>query len=167
MPIGELNAHALRTLLEGSPVCPFPYQRWVSFVMITLAGLFITFLLPRFSAVTRFMSSLAGMSVLAGVSLYFFMLQGLWIPSVTPAIALLAGFLITAFISIFPRTTRNVSNGATAREVQRLQGMSFQSQGMPDAAWEKLQSLPVDEDLKIILYDLAIDFEKRGSERKP
>ncbi|MFH0726306.1 MAG: serine/threonine-protein kinase [Pseudomonadota bacterium] len=166
MPLGELSAHALRTLLDGSPVCPFPHQRWVSFLMITLAGLFITFLLPRFSAVGSLVSSLAGIGVLAGGSFFFFKFQGLWIPSVTPAIALLAGFLITVLISVFPRTARNVSNGATDREVQRLQGMSFQSQGMPDAAWEKLQPLPVDEDLKIILYDLAIDFEKRGEGKK-
>jgi serine/threonine-protein kinase len=166
MPIGELIAHALQSLLEGAPVCLLPYQRWVSFLMITLAGLFITFLLPRFSAVNRLMSSLAGIAALAGGSLFFFKFQQVWIPAVTPATVLLAGFFITALISIFPGTERNVSNGATAREVRRLQGMSFQSQGFPDAAWEKLQPLPVDEDLKIVLYDLAIDFEKRGERKK-
>lgn len=166
MPIGELSAHTIQTLLDGRTIRPFPHQRWITLLMITLAGLFITFLLPRLSALYVAILSLSGIGLLSGASIYFFRFHGLWFPAVAPVLELLAGFIITAFIVAPPKTAPNHRGEAAARDIERLQGMSFQSQGLLEAAWDKLCGLPVDDDMKAILYDLAIDFEKKGAPDK-
>jgi eukaryotic-like serine/threonine-protein kinase len=166
MPIGELTAHTLRTLLDGTPICPLPNQRWVSLALIALAGLFITFVWPRLSMLSLTLSSLLGIGLFAGAGIFFFKVKGLWFPSAMPALELLAGFILTAIMVSPPKTPSPVCDEAAAQEVKRLQGMSFQSQGLLDAAWEKLYHVPVDEDVKVILYDLAIDFEKQGEPQK-
>ena len=50
---------------------------------------------------------------------------------------------------------------ASAIETNKMLGLSFQGQGMLDLALEKLRLCPLDEAMKEILYNLALDFERK------
>jgi serine/threonine-protein kinase len=46
-------------------------------------------------------------------------------------------------------------------ETNRMLGLSLQSQGLLDLAFEKFRKIPLDDDLKGILYNLGLDFERK------
>lgn len=55
---------------------------------------------------------------------------------------------------------------AESAESGRMLGLSFQSQGLLDMAFEKFIHLPVDEALKDILYNLGLDYERKRQFKK-
>ena len=46
-------------------------------------------------------------------------------------------------------------------ETNRMLGLSFQSQGLLDLAFEKFRKCPLDEAMKDVLYNLGLDFERK------
>jgi hypothetical protein len=50
---------------------------------------------------------------------------------------------------------------AQSIETNKSLGLSYQTQGLLDMAFEKLRKCPVDSDMKGILYNLALDFERK------
>jgi serine/threonine-protein kinase len=46
-------------------------------------------------------------------------------------------------------------------ETNRMLGLSLQSQGMLDLAFEKFRKCPLDDAMKDVLYNLALDFERK------
>jgi len=46
-------------------------------------------------------------------------------------------------------------------ETNKMLGLTFQGQGMLDLAFEKFRRCPVDDGMKDILYNLALDFERK------
>jgi serine/threonine-protein kinase len=50
---------------------------------------------------------------------------------------------------------------AQAAETNKTLGLSFQGQGMLDLAFDKFQMCPLDEPMKNIVYNLALDFERK------
>ncbi len=167
MPMGELCAHTLWTLIQGDPVRRLSQERMTTLILVLLVGLFITFALPRLSLMRSGGLSLLAVMILAGASLWLFMTQRIWIQAVLPTLELTCGFLLTVLLTSFtPCAPKRTLARRAAGEMQRLQGLSLQSQGRPEAAWDRLRSLPVDEDMKGALYALALDFEKQGHSRK-
>ena len=52
-------------------------------------------------------------------------------------------------------------SSAQSAESHRMLGLSFQGQGLLDMAFEKFRKVPVDADMKEILYTLSLDFERK------
>ena len=50
---------------------------------------------------------------------------------------------------------------ANRRRPTGMLGLSFQNQGMLDMAFDKFRRVPVDNEMKDILYNLALDFERK------
>jgi len=46
-------------------------------------------------------------------------------------------------------------------ETNKMLGISFQGQGLLDLAFDKFQSCPMDDQLKNLLYNLGLDFERK------
>ena len=75
------------------------------------------------------------------------------------------GSLAAAIIAIYGLTTiwrRFVSLQAArdSAETSRLLGLSFQSQGLLDLAFEKFRRLPLDGQTKDLIYSLALEYER-------
>ena len=49
----------------------------------------------------------------------------------------------------------------SAIETNKMLGLSFQGQGMLDLSFEKFRNCPVDDTMKELLYNLALDFERK------
>lgn len=166
MPMGELTAHTLRTILQQTPLRPAPYSPGVNVLLAVLAGLIITLWLPRLSVAKAGLFTLGILTVLAGGSFFLFRFQDIWFQAVQPALEVLAGFLGTTIILWVIPGAGPGPVGQAAEEMQRLKGLALQSQGMLDESWDQFRPLPVDDSLKTVLYDLAIDFEKNGEPNK-
>lgn len=166
MPIGELTAHTLRTFLQGTPIRQMAFNNTLSFLLVALAGLVVIFVLPRLPVLKAAAFACCFVFILAGGSLYLLKFKQIWIQSLFPAVEVMAGLMITAFL--MGRSSAAAPNRAeeVAEDMRRLQGLAFLAQEQCDDAWDRLQPLPVDDAMKGALYELAIAFEKQRQPQK-
>ena len=64
-------------------------------------------------------------------------------------------------IKYFVTETRKEKVESESAETNRMLGLSFQSQGMLDMAFDKFRRVPVDDEMKDVFYNLALDYERK------
>ncbi len=129
--------------------------------IILIFGAFISLILPRLRA--KWGVILMGILLSAFITgvWYLFIHDGIWIKLFYPSLLLIVGYIgVTSGRSLVVEKDRELME-ADGIETNRLLGLSFQGQGMLDLAFEKFRKCPVDEDMKEILYNLALDFERK------
>ena len=129
--------------------------------IILIFGGFISLLLPRLRAKLGLI--LVGVLLSAFIlgASYLFIQDGIWIKLFYPSILLIAGYIgVTSGKFLVTEKDKELVE-ADGIETNRMLGLSFQGQGMLDLAFEKFRKCPVDEDMKEILYNLALDFERK------
>ncbi|MBI4387361.1 MAG: CHASE2 domain-containing protein [Elusimicrobia bacterium] len=132
---------------------------------IAFVGLFIMFLLPRLRAMAgALLSSILLIAIVASGTYLF--AQGQWLKIVYPGLLLIAGYIVvmTKRFLITERGKELVE--ASAIETNKMLGLSFQGQGMLDLAFDKFRLCPVDDQVKGLLYNLALDFERKRQYNK-
>lgn len=166
MSIGELSAHAIWSILNNRFIQQPPWGSTAELAMILIIGLMIALLLPRLKAVIAGGVFLALLIVLAGGSTYFFVSQGLWVWIIYPVLQLILGYIGVVSIKYFVTETRKEKVEGESAETNRMLGLSFQGQGMLDMAFDKFRRVPVDDEMKDILYNLALDYERKRQYNK-
>jgi eukaryotic-like serine/threonine-protein kinase len=160
-PVVQL-AHGLSTLLQGDA-----YQRpawaaaaeWGSYAVLLL---WLAFAVPRLS-VTLAAAGTAFWVLLLLVTQYSLLTQAaLWLKLSLPALFVALGFgvMLLKRFNLTERLKR--SSEAESAESNRMLGLAFQGQGQLDMAFEKFKRVqPVDDKLLDLLYNLALDFERK------
>jgi len=161
MPLGEFTANTIWSMLNGQFVAKPVWAALAGLVMILVVGLIITFLLPRLKAMVAGLLFWVLGFVLVGGSTYLFVFEGLWIGIIYPVLQLILGYISVVSIKYFVTETGKEKVEGESAETNRMLGLSFQNQGMLDMAFDKLRRVPVDDEVKDILYNLALDFERK------
>ncbi|PQP33731.1 serine/threonine protein kinase, partial [Desulfobacteraceae bacterium SEEP-SAG9] len=99
--------------------------------------------------------------LIIGGSTYFFIYEGLWIQVIYPFLQLILGYIGVVSIKYFVVETGKEKVEGESAETNRQLGISFQSQGMLDMAFDKLRRVPMDGEMKDILYNLGLDYERK------
>ncbi|NNN05961.1 MAG: CHASE2 domain-containing protein [Elusimicrobia bacterium] len=166
MPLGgrmsdvEIFAHAAENVIDSRFLTQPPWAPQAEWGMLAAIGLFLTLILPRLRAFWGLVASLLiGVGVI-GAGTYYFVL-GQWIQ-----IAYALSLLLTGYLVIVSRQFLLAERGkelveASAIETNKMLGLSFQGQGMLDLAFEKFRLCPLDGAMKELLYNLALDFERK------
>jgi serine/threonine-protein kinase len=129
--------------------------------IILVFGGFISLLLPRLRAKLGLI--LVGVLLSAFIlgASYLFIRDGIWIKLFYPSILLIVGYIgVTSGKFLVTEKDKELVE-ADGIETNKMLGLSFQGQGMLDLAFEKFRKCPVDEDMREILYNLALDFERK------
>jgi len=156
----EFHANVLQSFLNGTF---YQQPRWgytVELLLILLIGLYISFGLSRMNAIQGALSSLVLLLLLVGGSFYALMDDGLWLQSMTAAGLLVLGYIVLTTKRFFASEESRDKISADSVESNKMLGLSFQSQGMLDLAFEKFRKCPV-KDVAECLYNLALDFERK------
>ena len=161
MPVGEFSAHVLWAMLNKNFIQKPSWDFGVELLLVVLFGLLITFLLPRLKAMTAGIAFVSLIAVLVGGSTYLFVSQGVWVQVIYPLLLLVAGYIGVVSLKYFVTEGRKEKAEGESVETNRMLGVSFQSQGMLDMAFEKFRRVPVDDEMKDILYNLALDYERK------
>ena len=161
MPVGEFSAHVLWSILNNNIIQQPAWNFMAEILMILAIGLAITLLIPRLKALTAGIVFVTFMIALIGGSTYLFASRGLWVKITYPLVQLILGYIGVITINYFVSETSKEKIEGESVETNRMLGLSFQSQGMLDMAWDKLRRIPVDDDVKDILYNLALDYERK------
>lgn len=166
MPLGgrmadvEIFAHAAENVIHARFLTQPPWAPQAEWGMLVAIGLFLTLILPRLRAFWGLVASLFIAVAVVGAGTYYFVL-GQWIQ-----IAYALSLLLTGYLVIVSRQFLLAERGkelveASAIETNKMLGLSFQGQGMLDLAFEKFRLCPLDGAMKELLYNLALDFERK------
>ncbi len=155
-------AHAVSSLLQGDFFARPAWAAGLEAAIFVALALYVALLLPRLSPTLGTIVTLTLVIVLIASQLSLMATQALWLKLTTAALFLLAGhaFMTVRKFNLSERLKR--SSDAESAESNRMLGLAFQGQGQLDMAFEKFRRVqPVDDKLLDLLYNLALDFERK------
>ena len=159
-------AHSVSSILNEDFFIQPSWGMLATIGSFVLVALYLMFVLPGMSAAAGFIvTTLMLMAFLTGE---YIMLtrQGAWIKLMLPAILLMIGHtLLTTRRFLLTERGKTQLNIESA-ESNRMLGLSMQGQGQLDMAFEKFRKLPVDKSVLELLYNLALDYERKRQYNK-
>lgn len=152
---------SLRNMWEGNFLSRPLWAPRVEFGWLGVVGLFVTFLLPRLKAKKALLVTLGVGILTLGGGWYVFLAKNWWIKIFYPLSVLFLAYFVVTVRRFFFTEMRKELVEAQSIETNKNLGLSYQTQGLLDMAFEKLRKCPVEGDMKGVLYNLALDFERK------
>ena len=135
---------------------------WTGAAELALAGLvllYLMFVLGRMSGKTAALVSLLLLLGVLGAEQFLLVGEKVWLRGVFPALLLLAGHAAIAGKRYV--LGERALMAADSADSNRLLGLTFQAQGQLELALDKFRRLPVDDSVLELIYNLALDFERK------
>jgi len=128
---------------------------------LLLVALYIMLVLPRLSAVVAFI--ITAMLLLALFITHYIMMttQGMWLQLMMPSLLLIGGHVLLTTKRFFLSEKGKARLDIESAESNRMLGLSLQGQGQLDMAFEKFRKMPLDKSALEVLYNLALDYERK------
>ena len=159
-PVATL-AHSVSSILNEDFFVEPEWGFYARMAALLIVALYIMFLLPKLSAVVGFV--ITGTLLVALFMTHYIMMttQGMWIQLMMPGLLLAAGHIILTTKRFFLSEKGKARLDIESAESNRMLGLSLQGQGQLDMAFEKFRKLPVDKSTLEVLYNLALDYERK------
>lgn len=157
----EITANIIQNILHSNFITRPEWAANAELASLIVIGLFIALLLPRLKAFWGSLISVLLFLAVAGTGTYLFMANGYWLKIFYPLALLTSGYIIITSKRFLVTEKKKELVEASAIETNKMLGLSFQGQGMLDMAFEKFRKCPVDDQMKELLYNLALDFERK------
>ena len=162
----EKHANLIANIQEGRFLTRPAWADLTELAAVLILGLLTSLLLPRLGAG---LGSVLGAVLFAGVvvaGLAAFATRGIWLSIATPALLVALNYVaITSRRFLGVEREKEIVE-EESDEANKLLGLTFQGKGMLDLAWEKFARIPADEEMKGVLYNLALDFERKRQPAK-
>ena len=157
----QILASEISSILQGHTYTAPDWGSWVTWLVWLLTTLYLIFGLPHLKA--KMAVTVTGVLVIGMVLAHFILMSsaGLWISLMTPAVFLVLGHLFATTKRYLTSERGKAASDSAAAESNRMLGLAFQGQGQLDMAFEKFRRSPMDEGLMELLYNLALDFERK------
>jgi len=126
-----------------------------------LVALYLAFILTRLRSRISALITLGVVAILLVTSMAIFVSKEIWFQPLGPILMLLGGQLLISIkaLDLFSRIRKGPPD--EKMESDRMLGLAFQQQGQLDLAWDKFRTLPLDDAMMAILYDLALAYEAK------
>ncbi|AZN36817.1 serine/threonine-protein kinase [Iodobacter ciconiae] len=156
-----IAAHTLSSLLQQHYFVSPQWNPLLSLALALLITLYLCLILPHLKAGSAAMLT-GALFLLLLISHFVLMTQSmLWIHLMGPASLLLLGYGVLTTKRYLSNEQTEEKSTAESAESNRMLGMAFQGQGQLDMAFEKLSKVPLDDGMMGVLYNLALDFERK------
>ena len=154
-------AHSVSSILNEDFFIQPAWADYAYFGATLLIAFYLMLLLPRMSAGIGFIVS-ALLFITLFITHYIMMTtQGMWIQLMLPATLLIVGHLLLTTKRFLLTERGKAKLDIESAESNRMLGLSMQGQGQLDMAFEKFRRLPVDKSALDLLYNLALDYERK------
>jgi CHASE2 domain-containing sensor protein/predicted Ser/Thr protein kinase len=161
MPAAELTANIVASIRNQDFYVQPDWTTWAQIGIFIAVGLYLMFALPNLSAGLAGLVSLLLFVALLGSEQYLLMAEKIWLQNISPALLLLVGHLgLTTKRFLITERLKQTAETDSA-QTNRMLGLSFQTQGQLDMAMDKFRRLPVDKSVLELMYNLALDFERK------
>ena len=154
-------AHTVSSILgEHFFVVP-SWGHWMERGVLLAVALYLILALPRLSARMGAIATAVLLIVLLATHFGLMTTQLMWIQLMAAVTLLLIGHaaLVTKRFIVTEKGKEKAD--VESAESNRMLGLAFQGQGQLDMAFDKFRKLAVDDGVMEILYNLALDFERK------
>jgi len=159
-------AHTVSAILEAHFFTRPPWARLVELLVAVLLVAYLCLGVPRLSPTVAAAATVALALGLFMVELALMSSQRMWLQLMTPAVFLLSGHLLIT-VKRFNLTEKlKLAGEAEGAESNKMLGLSYQGQGQLDMAFEKFRKLEKSPATLDLLYNLALDFERKRQHNK-
>ena len=161
MPRVELTANVLEGFMTGRYLKRPGTMLYVEAMLTLLLGFLSCFFMPRLDYFPR-TAMLASMFLgIFLIGLVLFMVMNIWFKVVYVCLSLVTIYIFFSLKEVVISQKSLATASKESIETNRMLGLSLQSQGLLDLAFEKLRKCPLDEAMKDVLYNLGLDFERK------
>lgn len=154
-------AHAVSSILEQHFVLRPDWAQWARIGAFALIVFYLVVLVPRLRGGIAAVIGLIFVAAAAGAEYALLVSRHLWVPLATPAALLVVGYTLMMTKRFLATERGKLRSDAESAENNRMLGLSFQSQGQLDTAFEKYRKCPLDDSMMEVLYNLALDYERK------
>ena len=154
-------AHSVSSILNEDFFIEPSWGFYARLGALLLVALYLMLVLPRLSAAVGFVITLI---LLAGLFITHYIMmtgQGMWIQLMLPGLLLATGHILLTTKRFLLTEKGKARLDIESAESNRMLGLSLQGQGQLDMAFEKFRKLPVDNSVLEVLYNLALDYERK------
>ena len=161
MPHVELTANVIEDILLGRFLKRPGSMIYIEAVFIFLLSLLGSAFLPRFSILNRTGVLLAAIFLVFITGAAIFIMMTTWFKTTYLVLSLVTVFAVASIKDFIIRERTLGRTTKESIETNRMLGLSLQSQGLYDLAFEKLRKCPLDDAMKDVIYNLALDYERK------
>ena len=156
-----LTAHVVASILNQDFYTRPDWALGAEILLYLVLTLYLMLLLPRLPPATAAILSLVLLVTLLAGGHYLMLREQVWMKTVSPALLLLFGHLLltTKRFLLTERQKQRVETDSA--QTNRMLGLAFQNQGQLDMALDKFLALPVENSVLELIYNLALDFERK------
>jgi eukaryotic-like serine/threonine-protein kinase len=161
MPGVTTLAHSVSSILSEHFFVSPTWSHWVEMLVFLVIAAYLIALLPRLSAAQALAIS-GGLFIALLVAHFIIMTtSGMWIQLMLPATLLLVGHgaLVSKRYMVTERGKEKLD--IESAQSNRMLGLAYQGQGQLDTAFDCFRKLPLDDGVLDLLYNLALDFERK------
>ncbi|MBW1913614.1 MAG: CHASE2 domain-containing protein [Deltaproteobacteria bacterium] len=158
----ELTANIINSMINISPISRPSNMRYIELILLLLLGAYAALSLPLRGQLSRLLWS-AGLIVFVftlGTSL--FLMLGIWFQPVSIALCIAVIYMGISARMLF--TEANADRNQS--EITRLLTLNSQNQELLDLLLNKSLNMPLNKEIKEIIYHLGLDFEKKRMIKK-
>jgi len=161
MPRVEFTANVIEGLLNGQYLRRPGAMVFVEVIFLLLVIAFCAFTLPRTNQINR-ISIIGGLLIfILLIGIIFFVVFNIWFKTVYIYLALITFYLEMPIRDMILSERSLKLRSKEMVESNRMLGLSFQSQGLLDLAFEKFRKCPLDGSMKDVIYNLGLDYERK------
>ena len=159
MPRVELTANIVEDLMDGRYLRRPNNMIHIEVFLLLFLSLFASLIQPRLSFANRISVTAGMLSLVFLIGVVSFIALDIWFKTIYIGLSLIT---ISGVLSVKDLFLRQKSLGLKESiESNRMLGLSFQSQGLLDLAFEKFRKCPLDDAMKDVVYNLGLDYERK------
>jgi serine/threonine-protein kinase len=161
MPPVLTLAHSVSSILNEDFFTEPTWSLFVKLGAMLLLMLYIMFAVPRLKAGSAATITIVLLVLLLGAHYMLMTTQSLWLQLMAPATLLVLGHLTITTKRFLVTERGKERSDIESAESNKMLGLSFQSQGQLDMAFDKFRKVPLEDAFMETLYNLALDFERK------
>jgi serine/threonine-protein kinase len=154
-------AHSVSSILREDFFIEPEWAYQARLGIIAFLAVYIILLLPRLKAGVSATLTLLFLGALLAAHFVLMTEHGMWLQLMTPAVLLVAGHGLLTTKRYLMTEKGKMRLDVESAESNRMLGLSLQGQGQLDAAFDKFRKLPPGKESLELLYNLALDFERK------
>jgi serine/threonine-protein kinase len=161
MPRVELMANIIENLMSGRYLQRPGFMIYLEGLILLLLTLFASFAIPHLSFINRIGITMGLILLAVFIGIVFFIGLDLWFKAIYISLALITTYVVLSGKDFIVRQQTLGLTSKESIETNRMLGLSLQSQGLLDLAFEKFRKCPLDDAMKDVIYNLGLDYERK------
>lgn len=154
-------AHSISSILNEDFFIEPTWSAYAKLGALLFVALYLMLLLPRLGAATGFIITIVLFTIFFVTHYVLMTTEGVWVQLMTPGLLLVTGHILLTTKRFLFTEQGKARLDIESAESNRMLGLSMQGQGQLDMAFEKFRKLPIDKSTLELMYNLALDYERK------